>query len=506
MSKLKKCSFVLIVAILLLICNCVNPTYAMLPNGNYALNLATENNVVLEDNGEEPPVTPSEPEEPDVPTEPELIMPSDEQLGPVIDNDESGIPDSNLYQLLVGVFNEQYKNASNFVRQSQLRVNMLSTCEEINFANMRIISINGLNKLNLPSLKKLNLGANSISNIKTEDLKHLSSLNELYLYENNLTEITIPASLSKLNVLNLNANKLSKIDISGINSGLVSLGFNKFKSISDISFPRKIIDTNLTVELFNNNICDADEMYNSNGVLTNGGQITIELGIQGIGLNYKTTDDESEKITPIVSRDGVIKFYNVNDSYNLEVVIKKIVDNSVVATLSNVEDKKITELVLPVGDYKLEYQDKTTHENLYNYYNPRNCAFKDLALFNVIPKSPTVKFIVGGKEYDEYNTKFTSWDAKIVATNNEAEGELYYSISGGEWVKGSEFKLTRGGQYFISFKVVSGELSSNSVTRQVYMSQNPYVPDLIMLILVGAVLVIMFFVIIPILVKKFIKN
>ena len=127
-------------------------------------------------------------------------------------------------------------------------------------------------------------------------------------------------------------------------------------------------------------------------------------------------------------------------------------------------------------------------------------------MFNVIPKSPTVKFIVGGKEYDEYNTKFTSWDAKIVATNNEAEGELYYSISGGEWVKGSEFKLTRGGQYFISFKVVSGELSSNSVTRQVYMSQNPYVPDLIMLILVGAVLVIMFFVIIPILVKKFIKN
>ena len=53
---------------------------------------------------------------------------------------------------------------------------------------------------------------------------------------------------------------------------------------------------------------------------------------------------------------------------------------------------------------------------------------------------------------------------------------------------------------------MSGELSSNSVTRQVYMSQNPYVPDLIMLILVGAVLVIMFFVIIPILVKKFIKN
>lgn len=507
MKKIKNISLVLLVALIIMFCNFVNPTYAMKPttNGNTTILLEETTNPPTEtDNeGEQNPETPEVPTEPD---EPEFLMPGDEQLGPVVVNDESGINDSNFYQLLVGIFNEKYKDASNFVRQSQLRVNMLADVEEINFANMRIISISGLSKLNLPSLKKLNLGANSISSIKAEDLKYLSSLNELYLYENNLTELTIPSALNKLTVLNLNANKLSEIDISGVTSGLVSLGFNKFTSISKITFPRKIVGTNLTVELFNNNIVDAEEMYNANGVETNGGQITIELGVQGIGLNYKTTDDESEKITPIVSRDGAIKFYNVNDSYNLEVVIKNIVDNSVVATLSNSADKKISELVLPVGEYKLEYLDKTTHQSLYNYYNAQNCAFKELPLFNVIPKTPSVKFIVDGKEYDEYNSKFTSWNAKLVATNNEAEGKIYYSISGGEWVEGSEFKLTRGGQYFVSFKVVYGELSSNSISKQVYMSQNPYVPDLLMMIIIGAVLVIMFFVLLPLIVKKFIKN
>lgn len=505
MKKLRKFSLVLIVAVLLMVCNCVSPTNVVLTvNANTTAIL--ENEAPNTNPGDVTPDNPGSGETPTEPEDPEFLMPTDEELGPVVVNDESGINDSNFYQLLVGIFNEKYKEASNYVRQSQLRVNMLADVEEINFANMRIVSINGLSKLNLPSLKKLNLGANSISNIKAEDLKYLSSLNELYLYENNLTEITIPSALNKLTVLNLNANKLSTIDISGINSGLVSLSFNKFTSISNITFPRKIVDTNLTVELFNNNINDAEEMYNSNGVMSNGGQITIELGVQGIGLNYKTTDDESEKTTPIVSRDGAIKFYNVNDSYNLEVVIKKIVDNSVVATLSNNADKKITELVLPVGEYKLEYLDKTTHQSLYNYYNAQNCAFKDLPLFNVIPKSPTVKFLVDGKEYDDYNNKFTSWNAKIFATNNEEEGELYYSVSGGEWVKASEFKLTRGGQYFVSFKVMIGELSSNSVSKQVYMSQNPYVPDLLMIILIGAVLVVMFFVLLPLIVKKFIKN
>ena len=40
---------------------------------------------------------------------------------------------------------------------------------------------------------------------------------------------------------------ISSIDISGINAGKVYLGFNKFTSITDITFPRVIYNTDLYV-------------------------------------------------------------------------------------------------------------------------------------------------------------------------------------------------------------------------------------------------------------------
>ena len=492
MKKLKYFSLMIVALGLIMFSHFISPTYAMLPSAG---NSIKNSQIVLE---EDPPVTP--------PVEtPELVMPDDKQLGPVIVNDETGIPDSNFYQLLVGLFNEKYKEASNYVRQAQLRVNMLSDFTEINFANMRIISIAGLNKLNLSNLEVLNLGANSITSVNTDDIKWLSELKELYLYENGLTEITIPTALKKLQVLNLNANKLSEIDLSRVYSGKVSLSFNKFKSINDIKLPQKISYTDLTVELFNNNITDADEIYAKNGVEENGGKITVELGIQGIGLNYKITDEAADKVDAVVSRDNAIKFYNVNDNYNLEVKISRFADGVEQLVVSNNPEKTITEILLPIGEYKLEYLDKTTHASLYDFYNPLGCGYKSLDDFKVIPKTPTVKFIIDGKEYD-YHGKFTSWNAKLVATNNEEEGELYYSISGGDWQKGSEVKLNKGGTYNVAFKVVVNEISSNSQIKQVYMSINPYISDVIMIILVGAVIAVVFFVLIPLIVKKFIKK
>ena len=474
-----------------MLANFTTPTFAKFPT-------MQNTQVVLEDVVDDPA------DEPVVP-EPTLTMPAVEDLGPVIVNDSTGIGDSNFYQLLVNVFNAKYATADNFVRQSQLRVNMLADVTEINFQNTRIISIAGLNKLNLPSLQKLNLGANTISEIKTEDLKYLPALTELYLHENNISQLTLPSSLNKLQVLNLNANKLSTIDISNVYSGVVSLSFNKFTNINDIKFPRKLAGTDLIVELFNNNIVNADEMYLKNGVLENGGQITIELGVQGIGLNYKATDDEDEKVVPVVSRNSAIKCYNINDSYNIEMVIKNIITNQEVETISNTEEK-ISSLILPIGEYSLTYINKETKQPIYNYYNSVNCAYKEITSFKVIPKSPIVKFVIDGKEYDEY-AKFTSWNAKIVATNTETEGELYYSINGGKWIKGSEVKLTRGWQFVVSFKVVYNDnLASHLTSKRVYMSQNPYIPDLLMVLIIAAVVVLFFVVILPLLVKYTIKR
>lgn len=450
-------------------------------------------NIVAEGTGE--PVTPTPPT----------------NLGGAVANDSSsnGIDDIYLYQYLLKAYNDYYALTGTENEAKQIYVEMFSEMTELDLSNANglIKNVKGLNVLNLENVKVLNLSRNQISSIDPEDIKNLRSLEELILYDNNLKSLTLPTSLLNLKKLNLNKNYLSSIDISFINIGEVYLSFNKFTSINDITMPRIIYNTDLYVELFNNNILDADAAYTEG--ISAGGKIKLELGLQGYGLNYKTYDANEDKVTPVFSKNNKLKFYNSTKYPNLKVQIFKRYQNeqSVLEVVNGTN--VITEHSLPVGEYRVEYVDSTTGLTMHVEADPYFGAFKQHDGFKVVPTAPVVKFVVKGEEVEERN-KFTGVGT-LKATSPDNEGDIYYSFDGINWVKGNEVKLDNGGQYGVSFKVVIGELGavdsfeSEVVTKQVSQSINPYIPDTVMLILIVGLILLFVFVAIPLL-SKYVIN
>lgn len=432
-----------------------------------------------------------------------------QNLGVIVSNDEYGINDGYLYQYLLAAYNDYYK-LNGAERLTQIYTNMFQDFTELNLTetNSLIKSLSGIRDLNLENLKVLNVGRNQIKTIAVEDLRNLLSLEELTLYDNKLTELTIPTSLVNLRKLNLNKNYISAIDLSGMNQGEVYLSFNKITTIKNVTMPRVIYNTNLYVELFNNNILDADEIYNSSAV--EGGKITVELGLQGYGLNYKANDEESDKITPVVAKSVPLKFYNSEKYPNMEIKIYNKLTNLLVNTITNNSENKISTYNLGVGEYKLDYLNSSTGLSMYDYLNEFGCAFKSHEGFKVVPTSPVIKFVIKGKEYDSRG-KFNG-TGKMIAKNLDSDGEIYYSIAGGEWIKGTEVTLNRGGMYDVAFKCVVGELGSENayesavVSKLVQQSLNPYIPDFVMLILIVVIVLLLFFVALPLIIKYGIKR
>jgi hypothetical protein len=450
-------------------------------------------------------------EEQSEPEQTNPVPPAVSTLGAPVLNDQDGINDVYLYQYLLQAYNKHYNLTDDLHRTetldddpvTQLYVEMFKDFTEINLTNTNALikSVKGLRVLNLENLQVLNLGKNQISEIEADDLKNLNSLQELILYDNELTALTIPSGLTNLKVVNLNKNKLTSFDASLINVGEVYLSFNRISSINDITFPRVIYNTNLYVELFNNNITDADTTYLAG--LNTDSKIKIELGLQGFGLNYKA--NEQNVMAPVIPKANKLKFYNSVKYPNYKANIYNNSNNELVNSLVNHETNKITEVSLNVGEYRVEFVDATTGDGLYDYNDELYCAFKTHNGFKVVPTNPVVKFVFKGKEYDSYG-KF-SGKGKLVATNVDGVGDIYYSISGGKWIKGSEVELLRGGKYSVEFKCVVGDIASNesyqsgTVLKVVTQSLNPYIPDGVILVALIVLMLVLFFVALPFIVK-----
>ena len=430
------------------------------------------------------------------------------QLGAAVPNDDSnsGIKDAYLYDYLLQAYNNYYGFTTSETKAKQIYVEMFSEMTELDLTKSRVTDLSGLDVLNLENIKVLKLGQNSINEVKADDIKNMFALEVLDLSDNNIKEFVIPTSLTNLKELNLNKNYITKIDISRMNAGKVYLSFNKITSINDITMPRIIYNTDLYVELFNNNILDADAVY-TEGLLDNA-KIKVELGLQGYGLNYKVVDKDEDKITPVIAKNNKLKFYNSSQYPNLKAVITNVLTNEVVKEISN-GSNKITEYSLGVGEYKIAFVDASTGVDMQNTADSYMCAFKGHEGIKVVPTAPTVKFVVKNKEMDTRG-KF-SGKGLLRATNTNGEGDIYYSIAGGEWVKGNEVELTYGGEYNVKFKVVIGEFGDESsfeseeVIKTVKQSLNPYIPDELMLILIVAIILLLVFIVAPLIAKYAVK-
>ena len=103
---------------------------------------------------------------------------------------------------------------------------------ELYLFNNELTDISGI-KL-FKNLRQLNIGYNKITDISV--LKDLINLTELYMYNNQIKDISVLKNLTKLNILNIGFNKIKDISVLSnlIKLKKLYLNNNKIKDISVI--------------------------------------------------------------------------------------------------------------------------------------------------------------------------------------------------------------------------------------------------------------------------------
>ncbi|MEG4329860.1 leucine-rich repeat domain-containing protein [Microcoleus sp. herbarium5] len=123
---------------------------------------------------------------------------------------------------------------------------ILSSMTELDLGDNKITDISFLGSLT--NLTTLNLGGNEINDISS--LGWLTNLTTLNLYNNPITDISSLGSLTNLTTLELSYNKITEISFLGSLTNLTTLNLS-FNKITEISFLGSL--TNLTTLHLNNN-------------------------------------------------------------------------------------------------------------------------------------------------------------------------------------------------------------------------------------------------------------
>ena len=122
-----------------------------------------------------------------------------------------------------------------------------------------------------------------------------------------------------------------------------------------------------------------------------------------------------------------------------------------------------------------------------------------------MPNSPTYTFEHNGKTYETIR-KVTG--AVTINLFKDSENDvIYYKFNGGDWQQGDKVVCDKGGNYNIIVKSVctidGKEYESEYVDIFIKTSLNTVIPDILMLVIVLAITLTLFFVVIPIVSKKF---
>ncbi len=347
-----------------------------------------------------------------------------------------GITDGYLYQALLLAYNTMYENEDGFVPLTKVRENMFENATTLNLQNSLIYNLNGFALLNMPNLLELNLSKNRIATIGLE-LLAVPQLTSLNLFDNRLTSIQIPY-LTNLQVLNLNKNQLSSISLENISSGTVHLSNNRFTSLSSITMPTT--PNGLTVELFANNITNAQPIAG----------VTLAMGIQGVGLLNSGT--------VLVQTQHAPKWYGITQE-DVVLTIQNVQTQEVVATYS-FEHAFGTQILLPFGTYLATYQT-TNGEPVFVATDPLLCAFASSNQFTMVPSVPTAQFLYKGQTLP-YVVKIND-NTKLMLSSPDENAVLYYQLPNQEWMQANEVLLPQLGRYTVAVKSVVNGTSSEVV-------------------------------------------
>lgn len=349
----------------------------------------------------------------------------------------------------------------------------------------KISSLEGLELLDLRTVTVLKVNHQNISELKESTLSGMPNLERLEIVSNNLTQLTISQN-AKLKVLLADNNNLSKADLSVMDASgyesensVISLNYNKFSSINQITFPMVNANSKLTVNLINNNITDIN---------LNNYSFNLNLGIQGA----RSFNDKA-----FLTTTQSIYYYNLPTD-EISAKIFKIEGNnqSVVYTLKNSEI--ITPKYLEVGEYKIKFY---LNDVEFSEQNKQDYPYYVDYDFTVKPPAPTYYFLINGEKIDHVN-KLTKKATLVI--NSIENAKTYYSVNGADWVEGNEVKLTKGGTYPVALKYVIGDYESEIYTVTVNASINLAINEGVLILIIALVAAV--FLGVFIVVKKYVLD
>lgn len=405
-------------------------------------------------------------------------------------NNTNDITDTRLYSALLRIANEYIRTTYSYDSYSSTTIwnSMFKEIEEVTIVNKDIESLSGMEKIWFTKLKKLTIIGNEFTIIPNNFFARMENLEELNLACNKLTTIEFPAS-SKIRKVNLSSNNLTNANLSSLTypNLEINVANNNISSITNVGFSTKL--TSLKLNIINNNILDISEDYFTNPI------ITTNVGVQGL-----ITQNETTTVTTLQG----LNYYKLNMP-NVYMKIFKMgkVSDTFVKTISDsdIVDGYSMPINLGVGEYYIEYYDE--NGELYVNRDSEKALFKTV-FFNVIPSEPTAKYEFKGKIYDTFDNKVTG-KVKVLLECEEG-GEIYFKVSGSDWIQGNEIMCDRGGNYSISVKCIKDGVESKEKSILIKTSLNVLIPDIVMLILILLFTLVLFLFVVPLVSKKWFRK
>jgi len=363
--------------------------------------------------------------------------------------------------------------------------------KEISITNANITSLDGIESVRLDYVEKISITNNKITDIKPEYFSDSENLKEINFATNQISSFELPI-LRNLEKVNLANNLLTQIDLSNCMGDEVdiNLAANDIVALDNVKLPRA---DKITLNMIGNNLSSVNDSYFSET------KFDLKVGVQGIKDISNPTSTSSSK---------GIRFYRTNiDGLGI-----KIYDNSVKVPVlvKSVTDADITsgnyyDIILPIGEYFYEYT--LDGEPVYSKYNVEKNYYLSQS-FVVKPTTATFKFEHKGEMYDEIGkvTGAVKVHLDSVDLDSGVQGKIMYSVNLGEWQEGDLVDCSAGGIFSVKVKVVCGDYESEEISIFFQTSLNAVIPDAVMFFIILFLAIMVFFIGVPIISKKFFRK
>lgn len=341
----------------------------------------------------------------------------------------------------------------------------------------KLTSVFGLENLIFgTNFNELILDGHSLTEIEETLFANMSSLRSLSIQNNQLTAISIPASIP-IQKLRLENNLLTEIDLNclrqlGTDPAECHLENNNFAQVSNIVLPNAQT-TKVSLYLAQNYLTDATK--------ADFGGHNVSLLIQGIKKDVNitllantyirvTADTAEENFVHGEQKITAKAFYRTDSSfYNADDV-----DSNLVATSDN-EGK----LILPAGKLVIKFYNDGVE------YDTGNFVAKNIDIY---PNAPTIKVKRNG-EFLETIPASIKGDFRVVALSENSTGVMEIRFSTGSWTNGNYIDVKDNGSYIIYARVTVDGLVSDSAYL-IIKNTNSTKIVWVLIILIGAVILI----------------